>query len=80
MCFGFKYNQNTLHFTGIHTDCIQTDNNGFASSLTLNLMFSCTSNYILLKLMCNQCYQLWGPQNFGLDWLVVLWSCTITLH
>ena len=32
MCFGFKYNQYTLNFTGIHTDCIQTDNNGFASS------------------------------------------------
>ena len=80
MCFGFKYNQYILHFTGIHTDCVQTDNNSFASSSTLKLLFRCTSNYIRLKLMCNQCYQLWGLQNFGLDRLDDLRTCTVTLH
>jgi hypothetical protein len=38
MCFGFKYDQYTLHFTDIHTDCTQTDSHGFASSSTLRLI------------------------------------------
>jgi len=67
MFCGFTYNQYTLRFTGIHTDCIQTDNNGFPSSLSLKLMLRCTSNYMLLILMCMQCYQLWGPQKFVWD-------------